>query len=151
MHRMQGPGDSKYERFSLIAEQLADLAIELQLPILLLAQLNRSFAARPDKRPEAADLRDAGTIEECAVNLGLIWRPGRYPDLRDKMLKKLKSQHLTAGDIDLKMYEFDSMAQLVWEKARFEGPSVKDIGWMPDKGYFVNLKGDQASSFQEMF
>jgi replicative DNA helicase len=73
-------GDGEYEniRLSKITRELKSLAKELNLPIILLCQLNRSCEDRPDKKPRLSDLRDSGAIEQDADRVLLIHRPDFY-------------------------------------------------------------------------
>lgn len=54
--------------------QLRNLASELEVPILLISQISRSFKNRQDKRPVLSDLRDSGNIEEIADGVIFIYR-----------------------------------------------------------------------------
>ncbi len=54
--------------------QLRNLASELELPIMLLSQISRSFTHRQDKRPVLSDLRDSGNIEEIADGVIFLYR-----------------------------------------------------------------------------
>lgn len=75
---VQGEGGNRYEQLRDVAYGLKALAKESQVPIVLLAQLNRSVDGRDNKRPRIADLRDSGAIEEAADIVGLLYSEGYY-------------------------------------------------------------------------
>lgn len=62
---LDAPGQSLYEKVTKISGQLKSLAMELDLPIVALAQLNRKAEDRQGA-PSLADLRDSGSIEQDA-------------------------------------------------------------------------------------
>ncbi|MFW6000963.1 MAG: replicative DNA helicase [Halanaerobium sp.] len=57
-----------------IVLQLRNLASELDIPLLLVSQISRSFTSRTDKRPVLSDLRDSGNIEEVADGVIFLYR-----------------------------------------------------------------------------
>ncbi|SFL86017.1 replicative DNA helicase [Halanaerobium salsuginis] len=57
-----------------IVLQLRNLASELDVPVILISQISRSFTSRTDKRPVLSDLRDSGNIEEVADGVIFLYR-----------------------------------------------------------------------------
>lgn len=63
---------------SHISGRLKILAGNMNIPIILLAQLSRRVEERTDKRPVLSDLRDSGAIEQDADIVIFPYRPGYY-------------------------------------------------------------------------
>lgn len=71
-----GEGPNRSERIAAISTSLKTLAKELDVPVLVLAQLNRDSTKRAGaaKRPQASELRDSGQIEQDADIVLLVHR-----------------------------------------------------------------------------
>lgn len=85
IQRVEAPGkqESRYEELSRISSELKTIAQETRCPLIVTSQLNRGVESRQDKRPNMADLRDCGRLEEEADVAILLYRPERYkPDDR---------------------------------------------------------------------
>ena len=72
-------GRSLYERVTETSNRLKELTVELDLPVLCLAQLNREAENRAGRAPRLSDLRDSGAIEQDADAI-LLHRPEEAAD-----------------------------------------------------------------------
>jgi replicative DNA helicase len=70
--------DSRVQEITEITTNLKALAKELDVPILALSQLSRQVEARDDKRPQLADLRESGSIEQDADVVLFVFREEYY-------------------------------------------------------------------------
>lgn len=69
-----GDRRSKYEYITAMSQELKQLAMDLNVPVIVLAQLNREVEKREDRTPRVSDLRDSGGVEQDADCVILLRR-----------------------------------------------------------------------------
>jgi replicative DNA helicase len=84
----RGRFSNRNEEISSMTRGLKALAKELQVPVLVLSQLTRA-PEREERRPQLADLRESGAIEQDADVVMFIYRPNFFkPDVPDEERNK---------------------------------------------------------------
>jgi replicative DNA helicase len=101
-------GRKRYEMITDISIGLKNLAKDLNVPVIALAQLNRGPEQRKDSEPDMADLRDSGGIEQDADAVILLHRK-RDEEIDDEdwkksymIMKVAKNRHGALGDVGLR-------------------------------------------------
>lgn len=109
--------DSREQEISEISRSLKGIAKEFKIPVIALSQLNRRVEERQNKRPQMADIRESGAIEQDADIICFIYRDEVYnPDTQDKGIAELivaKHRNGPTGEIKLKWFpEYTKFADL---------------------------------------
>ena len=100
-------GRKRYEMITDISIGLKNLARDLGVPVIALAQLNRGPDQRKDSEPDMADLRDSGGIEQDADVVILLHRKQTEDDVNEwtksqMIMKVAKNRHGGLGEAWLK-------------------------------------------------
>ncbi len=96
--------DSRQEQVGQISRRLKFLARELEIPVIALAQVNRSSEDRQDHRPRMSDLRESGAIEQDADTIMLLHRPDYHePGQHEGIIEVIisKQRNGPTGEITL--------------------------------------------------
>lgn len=78
LSHVQGRGQTRDQEVGFVTRNLKKIAMDNEVPIVLLHQLSRDVAKRTDKRPQLTDLRDSGNVENDADGVIFIHRPEYY-------------------------------------------------------------------------
>jgi replicative DNA helicase len=94
---------------------LKSLATELNVPVLVLSQLNRKSEMYDDKEPTMAELRETGDIEQDASVIMLMWNLSAKSDA-NKKYKGLKVDKNRNGELIREVLKFDGSHMQFTEK-----------------------------------
>ena len=96
--------DSRQEQVAAISRRLKFLARELKVPVVALAQVNRSSEDRQDHRPRLSDLRESGAIEQDADTVMMLHRPDYHEPGQNEGLVEVivaKQRNGPTGEVSL--------------------------------------------------
>ena len=94
--------DNRVQEVSIVSQSLKNLSRELKIPVLAVSQLSRAVEHRGEKKPQLADLRESGAIEQDADVVMFLYRPDA--EISNVMQTKLliaKHRNGPMGEIDL--------------------------------------------------
>jgi replicative DNA helicase len=115
--------ENKVQEVSEITRSLKALALELNIPILALSQLNREVEKRQNKRPMLSDLRDSGSVEQDSDVVIFIYRDDVYKQPDEE------------GNID-----FDNKAEIIVAKHRNGPVGEIELRWDGEYTRFSNIE-----------
>lgn len=127
---------------SEICAGLQILAKELNIPIVVAAQLSRKVEEREDKKPMMSDLRESGTIEQTADLVIFLMRDEYYrPDVKPGLARVIvsKNRHGAVGEISVEFKKrfgrFESLSKFELPKDfnfKIEAERDKEVCFMDD-------------------
>ena len=108
---------SLYERTSSISREIKILATDMNVPILVLVQLNREMKNRQDKRPVLSDIRESGAIEQDSDFVLFAHREGAYnPEVSQRELEIIIAKNRHGNSKMVCKLDFDLQTQLISDK-----------------------------------
>lgn len=118
--------DSRQQEVSDISRNLKILAKELDCPVIALSQLSREVEKRSDHRPQLADLRESGSIEQDADIVMFLYRENYYKKDEDdeegqdtELVDLSLAKHRNGGLGDIKLVFTKSISKFsAWDKNR---------------------------------
>jgi replicative DNA helicase len=114
--------ENRVAEISYITGALKALALDLEVPVIALAQLNRGTESRDNKRPGLADLRDSGSVEQDADAVWFVYRDSYY---------KPKEEQPKPGE--------DDDVEVILAKNRMGPCTTVRLGWSSETTKFFNL------------
>ena len=108
---------NRVQEISEITQGLKALAKELNVPVLALSQLSRAVEQRDDKKPQLADLRESGSIEQDADVVMFVFREAYYLERKEPTLGSVEH-----AEWQQKMDEISRLAEIMIGKQR-HGPT----------------------------
>ena len=129
--------DNRVQEVSAITQGLKALAKDLSIPVIALAQLSRQVENREDKKPQLADLRESGSIEQDADMVMFIYRESYY-------LSRLEPQPNTPEHFEWqdKMDKVAGLAEIIIGKQRHGPIGTIRLSFNEDLTKFGNLARD---------
>ena len=109
--------DGRVQEISEITQGLKALAKELSVPVLALSQLSRAVEQRDVKKPQLADLRESGSIEQDADVVLFVYREEYYEEKKQPKLGSIEH-----AEWQSKMSNIAGLAEILIGKQR-HGPT----------------------------
>ena len=119
-----------------ISRALKVMAKEMDIPVILLCQLNREVEGREDHRPQLADLRDSGSIEQDADVVMMIYREEVYrPEANNRGRAEILLRKVRQGETGTVPCTFSGEFQRFEEDASAPADRTKEYNKAQDKKF----------------
>jgi replicative DNA helicase len=80
LHSTARRAENRQQEIADISNGIKSLAKELNVPVIVLSQLNRELEREKNRKPRLSDLRESGAIEQDADVVGLLYKPSSDDD-----------------------------------------------------------------------
>jgi replicative DNA helicase len=116
--------ENRQQEIADISNGIKALAKELEVPVIVLSQLNRELEKDKSRKPRLSDLRESGAIEQDADLVALLYKPssdddedgGAEQDALPVNLLIAKQRNGPTGDVNLTFFKqytrFESAAKV---------------------------------------
>lgn len=146
---MESPGgkksDNRVQEISEITRGLKMMAKELDVPVIALSQLSRGVEQRDDKRPQLADLRESGSIEQDADIVMFTYREEYYLQNRDPNERISNTTNNNMHDSwQSRLERARGKADIIIGKNRHGRPETVRTAFFGDYSLFDNLDDIEA-------
>ncbi|MCB2229288.1 replicative DNA helicase [bacterium] len=127
MMHASGRLENRQQEIAQISRSMKSLAKELNIPVIAISQLSRMVEQRGgDKRPQLADLRESGAIEQDADVVMFVYRPEFYLSHLEKT--------------DPKYMEVEGRAEIIVAKQRNGPTGIAQLTFIKELARFENLE-----------
>lgn len=124
---------SLYEKTTMLSRQVKLIATELEIPILVLVQLNRDMKNRAEKRPMLSDIRESGAIEQDADFVLFAYRDAMYNEAANKNdLELIIAKNRHGENNVIAKLDFDLKTQTIkdkWNEKFTKETEPKQTNW----------------------
>lgn len=144
-------GANRYAEVGDISRGMKAIAMDFNIPVIILSQLNRTSETMKDKEPSAADFRESGDIEQDVSIALLLWSPEKDNDTK-RMLKielnrqgKRCREELYFDGAHMSFYEVGNDGEVIKPKAqgvqiRNDDAKKKDDGFVEVEDYDIPFR-----------
>ena len=120
-------GPDLRQRVGYLTAFLKRIAIELNIPVIAVSQINRTPEAREDKRPRMEELKESSNLEEDSDSIILLYRPEMaIKDLQERM----NSEHHGVMEVHVAKHRqlgIDETVNLIWQPTHHRYGAMETI------------------------
>lgn len=131
MNGSQYRNTNRVQELTEITTGLKALAKELNVPVVVLSQLNRNLEAREDKRPQLSDLRESGSIEQDADVVLFCYRAQYY-------LERTTPKEGKIAEWEAELSEAAGKAEVIIAKHRHARAATVELGFDGPRTLFTD-------------